>query len=72
MGFFQLEMQGGIFQSCWSLTLTARGGECITGTGGDPGPRGTYTALRPTSSQVSGTAGNWGKVHESISLALGF
>ena len=41
MGFFQLEMQGGIFQSCWSFTLTARGGECITGTGGEPGPRGT-------------------------------
>lgn len=39
--FFQLEMQGGIFQSCWSLTVSGRGGECITGTGGDPGPRGT-------------------------------
>eukprot|EP00965_Chrysotila_dentata_P240074 6203484-Pleurochrysis_carterae.AAC.2 len=39
--FFQLEMQGGIFQSCWSLTVTLRGGECITGTGGDGGPRGT-------------------------------
>ena len=41
-GFFQLEMQGGIFQSCWSRTETARGGECITGTGGEPGPRGTF------------------------------
>ena len=41
LGFFQLEMQGGIFQSCWSFTLTARGGECITGTGGEPGPLGT-------------------------------
>ena len=39
--FFQLEMQGGIFQSCWSLTVSGRGGECMTGTGGEPGPRGT-------------------------------
>ena len=41
--FFQLLMQGGIFQSCWSFTVIGRGGECITGTGGEPGPRGTCT-----------------------------
>ncbi len=43
LAFFQLLMQGGIFQSCCSLALTARGGECITGTGGEPVERGTYT-----------------------------
>merc|ERR1719199_1415423 len=43
--FFQLEMQGGIFQSCWSLTVTFRGGECITGAGGEGGPRGTRLCL---------------------------
>ena len=37
--FFQLEMQGGIFQSFWSLTVILRGGECITGAGGEGGPR---------------------------------
>ena len=41
LGFFQLEILGGIFQSCWSLTLTGRGGECMMGTGGDPAPLGT-------------------------------
>lgn len=41
LGFFQLEMLGGIFQSCWSLTLTGRGGECMMGTGGEPAPLGT-------------------------------
>ena len=43
--FFQFEMHGGIFQSCWSLTESLRGGECITGTGGDGGPRGTRLCL---------------------------
>lgn len=42
LGFFQLEMQGGIFQSCWSFTVMARGGECMMGTGGLPVPRGTF------------------------------
>lgn len=41
LAFFQLEMQGGIFQSIWSLTVTGRGGECMTGTGGDPLALGT-------------------------------
>jgi hypothetical protein len=45
LGFFQLEMEGGIFQSCWSFTVSGRGGECITGTGGEPGPRGTLMCL---------------------------
>jgi hypothetical protein len=40
-----LEMQGGIFQSCWSLAVILRGGECITGTGGEGGPRGTRLCL---------------------------
>ena len=43
--FFQLEMHGGIFQSCWSFWVILRGGECITGTGGDGGPRGTRLCL---------------------------
>ena len=43
--FFQLEMHGGIFQSCWSLTVSLRGGECITGAGGEGGPRGTRLCL---------------------------
>ncbi len=46
LAFFQLEMQGGIFQSCWSFTVSGRGGECMTGTGGEPGPRGTLMCLQ--------------------------
>ena len=38
---FQFEIEGGIFQSTWSFVVIARGGLCITGTGGEPGPRGT-------------------------------
>ena len=53
--FFQLEMQGGIFQSCWSFTVSARGGECMTGTGGDPGPRGTLVCLN-----LGGSSGSTG------------
>ncbi len=43
LGFFQLEMEGGIFQLAWSAAVSCRGGECSTGTGGEPGPRGTLT-----------------------------
>lgn len=46
LAFFQLEMQGGIFQLAWSWAVTGRGGECMTGTGGDPGPRGTCSTQR--------------------------
>lgn len=28
--------------TCMSFTVTGRGGECMTGTGGLPGPRGTF------------------------------
>lgn len=45
MAFFQLEMQGGIFHACWSFTVTLRGGECMTGTGGEGGPAGTFLCL---------------------------
>ena len=41
-GFFQLEMQGGIFHSCCSLTDTLRVGECNTGAGGEGGPWGIF------------------------------
>ena len=43
--FFQFETQGGIFQDCWSWTVTFRGGECSTGAGGEGGPRGTFVCL---------------------------
>ena len=42
--FFQLEMQGGIFQACRSSTVSLRGGECSTGTGGDGGPRSIFVS----------------------------
>jgi len=42
LGFFQLEIDGGIFQSLCSFVLMDRGGLCIIGTGGEPGPRGTF------------------------------
>jgi len=42
LAFFQLEMHGGIFHSCCSLTVTLRLGECITGAGGDGGPFGIF------------------------------
>jgi hypothetical protein len=45
LAFFQLEMHGGIFHACWSFTVTLRGGECMTGTGGDGGPAGTFLCL---------------------------
>lgn len=38
---FQFDIEGGIFQSTWSFVVIARGGLCMTGTGGEPGPRGT-------------------------------
>ena len=38
LGFFQLEMHGGIFHSFCSFTVTLRGGEWSTGGGGDGGP----------------------------------
>mmetsp|Transcript_64104 Transcript_64104/g.88077 ORF Transcript_64104/g.88077 Transcript_64104/m.88077 type:complete len:205 (+) Transcript_64104:1358-1972(+) len=38
-------MQGGIFHACWSFTVTLRGGEWSTGTGGDGGPRGCFLCL---------------------------
>ena len=40
--FFQLEMHGGIFHSCCSLTVTFLLGECMTGAGGEGGPRGIF------------------------------
>jgi len=43
--FFQLEMAGGIFQFFWSSWVMGRGGECMMGTGGEPGPRGTLVCL---------------------------
>lgn len=45
LGFFQFEMAGGIFQLEWSTLVTGRGGECMTGTGGEPTPRGTLVCL---------------------------
>ena len=41
-GFFQFDMQGGIFHSCCSFTIVFLVGECITGAGGDGGPRGIF------------------------------
>ena len=52
-----MEMEGGIFQSACSLASTERGGECMTGTGGDPGPRGTFLCLNLGGS--SGSLGAW-------------
>lgn len=52
LAFFQLDTQGGIFQSCWSLTVSGRGGECMTGTGGEPGPRGTCNRRQITGRQA--------------------
>ncbi len=59
--FFQLEMQGGIFQSCWSFTVSGRGGECMTGTGGEPAPRGTCRARTKEAEHTDGQASRWGK-----------
>lgn len=41
-GFFQFDIQGGIFHSCCSFTVVFLVGECITGAGGDGGPRGIF------------------------------
>mmetsp|Transcript_8021 Transcript_8021/g.20222 ORF Transcript_8021/g.20222 Transcript_8021/m.20222 type:complete len:200 (-) Transcript_8021:231-830(-) len=38
-------MQGAIFHSACSLAVSLRGGECMTGTGGDGGPPGTRLCL---------------------------
>ena len=38
-------MQGGIFQSCCSFTVTFLVGECMTGAGGDGGPLGTFELI---------------------------
>lgn len=37
-----MDTEGGIFQSSSSALVAGRGGECMTGTGGEPGPRGTF------------------------------
>lgn len=55
LGFFQLEMEGGIFQLAWSAAVSGRGGECSTGTGGEPGPRGTLTCRN-----LGGSSGSTG------------
>ena len=44
--FFQFEMQGGIFQFFWSYTVIFRCGECIIGTGGEPGPLMIFLCLK--------------------------
>lgn len=43
--FFQLLMHGGIFHSFCSFTVTFLVGECITGAGGDGGPRGIFLLI---------------------------
>ena len=39
LGFFQFDIGGGIFQASWSSAVNLRGGECMTGGGGEGGPR---------------------------------
>jgi hypothetical protein len=55
LAFFQLEMQGGIFQLAWSSAVTGRGGLCMTGTGGLPVPRGTLVCRN-----LGGSSGSTG------------
>mmetsp|Transcript_52826 Transcript_52826/g.150608 ORF Transcript_52826/g.150608 Transcript_52826/m.150608 type:complete len:204 (+) Transcript_52826:407-1018(+) len=43
--FFQLETQGGTFQSFWSFAVSFFAGEWCTGGGGDGGPLGTFLCL---------------------------
>lgn len=45
LAFFQLLMQGGIFHSFCSLTVTFLVGECSTGAGGDGGPLGIFLLI---------------------------
>ena len=60
LAFFQFETHGGIFHSFCSFTLTLRVGECITGAGGEGGPRGIflfilrnkYTELGPVCNEI--------------------
>lgn len=47
MEFFQLDTQGGIFQSSISYPVTFLGGECITVFGGDPVDPAIFLALNP-------------------------
>src|SRR5690606_17314916 len=41
-GFFQLLTGGGILQASWSAAVSFLGGECMTGGGGEGGPRGIF------------------------------
>ena len=43
--FFQLDMQGGTFQSYWSFFVGLRGGDLRICGGGDPGPFGNLRCL---------------------------
>ena len=43
--FFQLEIHAGMTQFFCSSADTLRGGECMTGGGGEPGPLGTFLIL---------------------------
>lgn len=45
LGFFQFEMQGGIFHSFCSFTVTLRVGLWSTGAGGDGGPLGIFLLI---------------------------
>lgn len=45
LAFFQLLIQGGIFHSFCSFTVTFLVGECITGAGGEGGPLGIFLLI---------------------------
>lgn len=64
--FFQFEMHGGIFQFAISAAVTLRGGECITGTGGEGGPPGTFLCLNNKLSTHKHTHGQ--RMHTSRNL----
>jgi hypothetical protein len=63
--FFQFEIHGGIFQASRSSAVTLRGGECITGTGGEGGPRGTFLFLN-----LGGSNGSLGSCKKSTEYQL--
>ena len=54
-GFFQFEIAGGIRHSSCSFWVSFLVGECMTGAGGDGGPRGIFLLVRNRGGSIGST-----------------
>lgn len=68
--FFQLEIQGGIFHSRCSFTVTLRVGLCNTGAGGDGGPRGIFLLIRNLGGSTGSTCASTNRITRCLAPEL--